>query len=104
MLEVFREIGFSVAGEAFADRRYESDGSLRSRKFSDSLIADPGEAARQALGIVQRNKIKASNGVEIGVEAQTLCIHGDTPGAPAIAAAISRGLRQAGVHLQALSR
>jgi UPF0271 protein len=104
MLEVFREIGFSVAGEAFADRRYEGDGSLRSRKFSDSLIGDPGEALRQTLGIVQRNKIMACNGVEIGVEAQTICIHGDTPGSPAITAAISRGLRQAGVHLQSLSR
>ena len=54
MLEVFREAGFAVAAEAFADRRYEPDGTLRSRKFDDALIRDPEEAGRQALNIVQR--------------------------------------------------
>ena len=49
MLDVFREAGFRVAAEAFADRRYEADGSLRSRKFEDALIRDPAEAGRQAL-------------------------------------------------------
>src|SRR5260370_9223623 len=51
MLEVFRKAGFVVAAEAFADRRYEPDGTLRSRKFDDALIRDPSEAARQALSI-----------------------------------------------------
>ena len=49
MLDVFREAGFRVAAEAFADRRYEADGSLRSRKFEDALLRDPAEAAQQAL-------------------------------------------------------
>src|SRR5262249_57335672 len=49
MLSVFREAGFRVAAEAFADRRYESDGTLRSRKFDDALIRDPGEAAAKPL-------------------------------------------------------
>src|SRR5260370_19762466 len=51
MLEVFREAGFAVASEAFADRRYEPDGTLRSRKFEDALIRNPEEAGRQALSI-----------------------------------------------------
>ncbi len=51
MLETFRGAGFAVAAEAFADRRYEPDGSLRSRKFTDALILDPAEAAAQALRI-----------------------------------------------------
>jgi 5-oxoprolinase (ATP-hydrolysing) subunit A len=104
MLEVFREAGFAVAAEAFADRRYEPDGTLRSRKFEDALIRNPEEAAWQALGIAERGLVIASDGSEVNVDAQTLCIHGDTPGAPQIAATVGQALREAGVTLSALSR
>jgi 5-oxoprolinase (ATP-hydrolysing) subunit A len=102
MLEVFREAGFATAAEAFADRRYEPDGTLRSRKFDDALIRDPAEAGRQALGIAVRGVVVASDGREVAVAAQTICIHGDTPGAPEIAAAVARTLREAGVAVSAL--
>src|SRR6202035_5738043 len=85
MLNVFREAGFTTAAEAFADRRYEADGSLRSRKFDDALLSDPAEAARQALRIVERGTVVASDGSDVAVNAQTICIHSDTPGALAIA-------------------
>jgi UPF0271 protein len=104
MLDVFREAGFAVAAEAFADRRYQPDGTLRSRKFIDALIRDPAEAGRQALSIVERGTLIAWDGTEIALNAQTICIHGDTPGAPEIAAAVAHTLRQAGVALSALSR
>jgi UPF0271 protein len=104
MLDVFRNAGFAVAAEAFADRRYEPDGTLRSRKFDDALIRDPAEAARQALGIAERGSVIACDGSEVSVDAQTVCIHGDTPGAPQIAATVARTLRDAGVILSALSR
>ena len=104
MLEVFRERGFRVAAEAFADRRYEADGSLRSRKFNDALICDPREAGQQALQIAERGAVVAHDGTKIVVNAQTICIHGDTPGAPRIAAAVAETLRDAGVELRALSR
>jgi UPF0271 protein len=104
MLDVFREAGFAIAAEAFADRRYEPDGTLRSRKFPDALIHDPGEAGRQALSIVERGTLTACDGSEIALHAQTICIHGDTPGAPEIAAAVAQALRQAGITLRALSR
>jgi 5-oxoprolinase (ATP-hydrolysing) subunit A len=104
MLGVFREAGFAVAAEAFADRRYEPDGTLRSRKFEDALIRDPEEAGRQALSIVERRAVTACDGTEVAVDAQTICIHGDTPGAPKIAAAVARSLREASVRLCALSR
>lgn len=81
MLTVFQEEGFRVAAEAFADRRYEVDGTLRSRKFADALILDPEEAARQAVKISQSKM------------ADTICIHGDTPGALAIATAVAKALR-----------
>src|SRR4029077_1938058 len=75
MLDVFREAGFAVAAEAFADRRYEPDGILRSRKFEDALIRDPEEAGRQALSIVERGVVIARDGSEVRVDAQTVCIH-----------------------------
>lgn len=90
MLDVFRNAGFAVAAEAFADRRYEADGTLRSRKFDDALIRDPSEAAEHALRIVEKGT------------AQTICIHGDTPGAPQIAAAVAKLLREQGVELRPL--
>jgi UPF0271 protein len=80
MLEVFREAGFRAMAEAFADRRYETDGTLRSRKFEDALIRDPALAAEQALRI-------AKEGI-----AETICIHGDTPGALEIAKEVARVL------------
>ena len=103
MLDVFRDAGFHVAAEAFADRRYEADGTLRSRKHEDALIRDAAEASRQALSIAQKGTITACNGSEVTVAAQTICIHGDTPGAPQIAAAVYKSLREAGVALTALS-
>jgi UPF0271 protein len=103
MLEVFRAAGFAVAAEAFADRRYEPDGTLRSRKFDDALIRDPAEAGRQALGMVERGLVTASDGSEVAIAAQTICIHGDTPGATAIAAEVRRVLVGAGVRVAALA-
>ena len=102
MLDVFRAAGFPVAAEAFADRRYEPDGTLRSRKHDDALIRDPAEASRQALSIVQKGTVTPSDGTEIPVIAKTICIHGDTPGAPEIAATVARTLRNAGIRLTPL--
>jgi UPF0271 protein len=104
MLDVFREAGVRVFAEAFADRRYEADGTLRSRRFEDALIRDPAEAGQQALRIAERGTVLACDGTEIVANAQTICIHGDTPGAPIIAAAVAKTLRQAGIELTALSR
>jgi UPF0271 protein len=103
MLEVFRAAGFPVAAEAFADRRYEPDGTLRSRKHDDALIRDPQEASRQALSIVQQASVTASDGSQVTIAAETICIHGDTPGAPRIAALVAKTLREAGISLSPLS-
>src|SRR5258708_3486093 len=102
MLEVFQGAGFTTAAEAFADRRYEPDGTLRSRKFEDALIRNPEEAAWQGLGIAERGIVIASDGSDVSVDAQTLCIHGDTPGAPEIATTVARTLREAGVTVCAV--
>jgi UPF0271 protein len=104
MLDVFREAGFPVAAEAFADRRYEPDGTLRSRKLNDALISDAEEASEQALSIALQGSVTSSDGSKVAVQAQTVCIHGDTPGATKIAAAVAATLRKAGVKLAALNR
>jgi len=104
MLDVFQEAGFQAAAEAFADRRYEADGSLRSRRFDDALIRDPAEAAQQALRIAEHSTVLAHDGTEIAVRAQTICIHGETPGAPQIASAVAQMLQKAGIELKSLSR
>lgn len=103
MIEEFCAAGFAVAAEAFADRRYERDGSLRSRRLDDALLCDPGQAAEQALRIVEEGNVIAANGSVVPVSAQTLCIHGDTPGAAAIAAAVHRRLQAAGIRIEALN-
>jgi 5-oxoprolinase (ATP-hydrolysing) subunit A len=77
MLDVWREMGLPVAGEGFADRRYEPDGTLRSRKLPGALITDPAEAAQQALRLARSGSV------------DTICVHGDTPGAVAILEACS---------------
>jgi len=102
MLEVFRQMGFRVAAEAFADRAYESDGRLRSRTLPDALICDPQAAAAQALHIAQHHRVVAVDGSQVPVDCQTLCLHGDTPGCVQIAAAVACRLREAGVELRGL--
>ena len=104
MLEVFRNAGFAVAAEAFADRTYQPDGSLRPRRFSDALIRDPQRAAAQALRIAEFGLVTAFDGVEVAIDADTICIHGDTPGAPGIAAAVARELINHGVKLAPIRR
>jgi UPF0271 protein len=103
MLDVFREARFRVAAEAFADRRYEPDGTLRSRKFEDALIRDPKQAAEQAVRIAKRQGVITSDGSTVMIDADTICIHGDTPGAPKIAEAVAAGLQRSGVSLRPLA-
>jgi len=104
MLEEFRAAGFPVAAEAFADRRYERDGSLRSRKLEDALLKDPTDAACQAQRIVDEGSVVAADGSVVPLEARTICIHGDTPGALNFAAAIHRRLTVAGIKIEPLMR
>ncbi len=84
MLTVFEGMGLETIAEAFADRTYEADGSLRNRKYVDALITDPAKAAAQAKMMID-GKVIAVDGSEVKVGAQTLCIHSDTPNAVAIA-------------------
>ncbi len=101
-LEEARAAGLPASGEAFADRRYLPDGSLMPRAKPGSVLHDPAEAAEQALRIVQDGAVIASDGSRLAVEAQTLCLHGDTPGANRIAGAVRQALERAGVKIAPL--
>lgn len=102
MLGAFAKAGFPVAGEAFADRGYEPDGSLTPRGRPGALKPAAKDAAEQAISIATRGEVFASDGSRVPVEARTLCLHSDTPGAAGFAREIAARLREAGVELRPL--
>ena len=92
MLTVFDALGLDTMAEAFADRTYESDGTLRDRKFDDALITNPEKATLQAK-MMMEGKAIAVDGNEVPIDAQTLCVHSDTPNAVAIARAVREEIK-----------
>ncbi|HEY5177144.1 MAG TPA: 5-oxoprolinase subunit PxpA [Terriglobales bacterium] len=103
VLDVWHAMGLRFAAEAFADRAYEPDGTLRKRTLFGALLDNPARAAQQAIDIAVRHRIIASDGSELTVEARTMCIHSDTPGSVAIAREVNQRLKAAGVRVQDLS-
>lgn len=94
------DAGLRVAAEAFADRAYEPDGSLRSRSLDGAVLDDPAAAAAQAVGIVRDGAARTHDGSTLRLRADTLCVHGDRPGAAARAAAVRDALVAAGVTIR----
>jgi UPF0271 protein len=97
-----REAGLTVAEEAFADRRYRADGTLVPRGEPGALVTDPDEAAEQAVRLAQERMVIANDGSRIEVRADTICLHGDTPGAADIARRIHELFRLAGIRIAPL--
>lgn len=97
------QAGLRVAREGFIDRAYESDGTLRSRKLAGALITDPAAAAAQALAFVRDGGVSAYDGTFLMLGVDSLCVHGDTPGAPAILRAVRAALEAEGVSVRALA-
>ncbi|HSE64528.1 MAG TPA: 5-oxoprolinase subunit PxpA [Thermoanaerobaculia bacterium] len=94
-----REAGLPVAEEAFADRRYRSDGTLVPRGRPGALITDPDEAAEQAVQLARDGVVVADDSTRVSVRADTICLHGDTPGAAEIARRIHERFRSAGIRI-----
>lgn len=101
LLAAAADAGLRTTVEAFADRVYEPDGRLRARSLPGALHTRPDAAAVQAVAIARDARVIASDGSHLRVAAQTLCIHGDTPGAAAIARAVRDALRDAGIAVLA---
>ena len=86
-----------MASEAFADRAYEATGALRSRSLPGAVIGDPAAAVARVLQMLRQGAVTAVTGERVALQADTICIHGDTPGAVSLAAAVRDGLEAAGV-------
>jgi UPF0271 protein len=95
-----RAVGLRVAEEVFADRTYQRDGSLTPRARADALIADEGMAVAQALRMVREGKVRATDGTDVAIRADTLCLHGDGAHAVEFAQRIRAGFAQAGVAVR----
>src|SRR5438876_8422775 len=95
--------GLRFAAEAFADRRYNSAGTLQSRREPGAVLTDPAAAAAQAVKIAVEGLVRAIDGREIPLRADTLCLHGDNPSAVANAAAVRRALEAPGVAVRPLA-
>ena len=96
-----RAIGLRVVIEGFADRAYRSDGSLVPRSEPDAVIALVEEVVNRAMQIAVERTVTAVDGSQLQLDADTICIHGDTPGAASMAAWIRAGLQSAGVDVKA---
>ena len=92
MREAAADAGVRFIPQAFADRRYEPDGTLQSRAVAGSVIDDAETAAAQAAAIVADGRVQASDGTTVAVTATTITIHGDTPNSVEIAAAVKARL------------
>ena len=101
--EEARRLGLRTVAEAFADRAYLPDGRLVPRGQEGAVLADTDEIAERVLGMVTTGEVRAVDGSTIGIEAESVCVHGDSPGAVRIASAVRRHLTANGVELTAFS-
>lgn len=96
-----RQKGITVVTEAFTDRNYNNDGTLVSRGDPRALVQNPADVAARAVKMVAEGRIKAIDGNYINIRPQTLCLHGDSPGAGKTARMVRRALIDAGITLSA---
>jgi UPF0271 protein len=102
LLAAGERAGLRVAAEAFADRAYEPDGSLASRRKPGSVIHDPAQVVDRAVAMVRDGSVVATDGSTVQLKAHTICLHGDTPGASDLARLVKAGLQTAGVRVASL--
>jgi len=95
--------GLRVAEEVFADRTYQSDGSLTPRNQPGAIIVEEDAMVEQVLSMVQRGVVRAIDGTDIPITAETVCLHGDTPRAVPFAERLRKELAVAGIAVKAFS-
>jgi UPF0271 protein len=93
--------GLQIAREVFADRNYLADGSLVPRSRADALLHDPDEAAVRVLRMLREGKVRAIDGKDVNVDAETICVHGDTPRAVEFARISRARLEKEGAEIRA---
>ena len=100
----WRGMGAEVASEAFADRAYEPDGRLRKRGLPGAVLNSADAAVAQALSIARYRKVLTAAGTELALEADTICLHSDTPSAAEFARKMRSALESAGVRIRPIAR
>lgn len=103
LLAAAERAGLATVREAFADRGYTPDGTLVPRSQEGALLSDPGEVADRVLRLVTDGTVVAVDGSVVQIEAESVCVHGDSPGAVAMVRAVRARLEGAGVALRAFS-
>lgn len=98
-VEVAASMGVRVATEAFADRAYLPDGRLAPRSVDGAVLSDPADVTRRAVHIALYHEVTAVDGSTVAVTASSICVHGDTPGAGAMARQVRSELERFGVTL-----
>ncbi|WP_251520338.1 MULTISPECIES: 5-oxoprolinase subunit PxpA [Staphylococcus] len=97
-----KAVGLTTASEVFADRRYEDDGQLVSRKESDAVITDTEQAIEQVVMMVKSQKVVSKNNKKIDIEADTICVHGDGAHAVEFVSQIKERLTKEGISISKL--
>lgn len=104
LIRAGEDAGLRVAAEVFADRAYEPDGSLASRQTPGSVIHDAAAVVARAVQMVRERQVVATDGTVIALRADTICLHGDTPGAAGLARSVRQGLEAASVTIHSLGQ
>jgi UPF0271 protein len=102
MIDAGRDAGLRVAAEGFADRAYQPDGSLVPRSRAGAVIHDPDTVVSRAVRMVRDGIVLTPDDREVPLRVETICVHGDTPGAHELARRIRAGLEAAGVEVRSL--
>jgi UPF0271 protein len=99
LIRAGRDVGLQVANEVFADRSYQADGSLTPRNRPGSMIEDVKQSLTQVESMLMHGRVRAQDGTEVAIEADTICIHGDQPGAAQFARELRGLLSRLGVEV-----
>ena len=99
--DIAKKSGLRVAGEVFADRGYSDDGTLAPRERPGGMIEDPAQAVKQALAMIEEGYVTSLAGKRVPVSADTLCLHGDQPGAVSFAKEIRKAFSARGIEVAA---
>lgn len=102
LIDAGARAGLRTASEVFADRAYHADGTLVSRRTPGAVIDDPALVVSRAVSMVRERSVTTIDGERVGLDVDTICVHGDTPGAAALATQIRAALAAAGVDVRAM--
>jgi 5-oxoprolinase (ATP-hydrolysing) subunit A len=102
LIEAGKRAGLRAASEGFADRAYQRDGTLVPRTQAGAVIDDADTVVDRAVTMARERTVVAIDGSRVSIDVETICVHGDTPGAAALAARLRQSLASAGIEVRAL--